>query len=197
MPAQTFQTPVVSQDLDAAYVARYVLALDARRDAPDVTECTLHQILYVLQGNYLAATGRRLFANGLFACPDGPVVEAIGHVLEGRTPARGTCAEASPNGLPSDAREFIDAVWDLHKDRTAGELEDVACGLGTPWDVARTTDGTCPEIPTEEIKAYFREQVPADQRAHHPDVVVVDQETLDELDEQAEEIVAQAVRALR
>src|SRR5699024_664066 len=67
----------VSYNLPPAAVAAAVLRLDAARPDPNVTPAQLQRVLYLAQGHYLAATGRRLFDAPVTATHRGPVVAPV------------------------------------------------------------------------------------------------------------------------
>lgn len=82
MATMTVQ-PEVSRDLDAAQVARYIIALDSERPEPDVTQLKLQKLLYLVQANYLAATGSRLFRATIEAFDNGPVAYTVSQRVRG------------------------------------------------------------------------------------------------------------------
>lgn len=197
MDAMTIE-PEVSYNLDSSQVARYFLALDAQRDEPDVTALKLQKLLYLAQANYLASTGHRLFNDNVEAFEHGPVVYSV--FREYRSYKKSIIAPSvayidSPE-LARDARDFIDQVWELYKDCTASWLRALT-HRQAPWKDNYEPDSFRAQIPDAEMKDYFRHEVPLESRVFHPDVVVIDQAFLDDLDHDEDEIVAQAIAALR
>lgn len=190
--------PEVGFDLDASEVARYIIALDSQRPEPDVTQLKLQKLLYLVQANYLAATGRRLFRAPVEAFDNGPVVYAV--LKEYESYSRAVIAPDNtswdPESLPRDAREFIDAVWSQYCEWTASALWTLTHEQ-SPWKDSYEQGAFRKKIPDEAMAEYFRNEVPLDERILHPDAIVVDHEFLDDLDDDEDQIVAQAVSALR
>lgn len=190
--------PEVSYDLDSSQVARYVIALDSQRPEPDVTQLKLQKLLYLVQANYLAATGRRLFDDPVEAFDDGPVVYPV--LKEYSSYSRSVIApdntEWDPRRLPRDAREFIDRVWERYRDWTASALWRLTHDQA-PWKEAYEAGAYRKQIPDASMREYFRAHVPAHERVSHPDTVVVEESVIDGLDDAEDEIVAQAIDSLR
>ena len=189
--------PDVSYDLDASQVARYIIALDSERPEPDVTQLKLQKLLYLVQANYLAATGRRLFAEPVEAFDHGPVVYSVFKRYQRyrRQVIAPDSTDWEPKLLPRDARAFIDAVWDRYRGWTASALWQLTHEQD-PWAESYAKDAFRKQIPDEAMRDFFRMSVPVEERVLHPDVVVVNRELLDELDADEEAIVARAVSAL-
>lgn len=190
--------PDVAFNLDASQVAHYVVALDSARPEPDVTQLKLQKILYLAQANYLASTGCRLFDSRIEAFENGPVVPPVLTEFSsyGRTVIAPDATTWDEVALPHDAREFLDAIWEKYKDWTASALWRLTHAQA-PWADAYRPDAFHVQISDESMAAYFRTKMPTDKRVFHPDVVVVDQALLDDLDEDEDAIVARAVAALR
>lgn len=191
--------PEVSYDLDVSQVARYIIALDSQRPEPDVTQLKLQKLLYLVQANYLAATGRRLFDAPVEAFDNGPVVYSVLKQFESysRLVIAPDSTSWEPELLPIDARVFVDAVWHRYHDWTASALWRLTHLKKSPWDQYYEKDSFRRQIPDVAMRDYFRTKVAYDQRVVHPDVVVADQEFLDDLDSNEDEIVSRAVKALR
>jgi uncharacterized phage-associated protein len=193
-----FEQPEFSYNLDPAQVARYIIALDAQRPEPDVTQLKLQKLLYLAQANYLAATGRRLFAATIEAFDNGPVVYPVlkEYADYRRLVIAPDNAEWDAEAVPRDAQVFLNAVWDRYQDWTATALWKLTHAQ-RPWAEAHEPDAYRKAIPDEAIADYFRTEMPVGERVFHPDVMVVDQALLDELDEDEDDVVARAVEALR
>lgn len=63
------------------------VAAQIRRRIPDVGVKKLHKLLYYCQGHHLAAFGRPLFSERIFAWDMGPVVPALWHAEKNHAPA--------------------------------------------------------------------------------------------------------------
>ncbi|OQQ21540.1 hypothetical protein A4U94_14495 [Prescottella equi] len=190
--------PDVSYDLDVSQVARFLIALDSERPEPDVTQLKLQKLLYLVQANYLAATGRRLFHADVEAFDHGPVVFSV--LKEYEPYSRSVIAPDSTSWdselLPPDAQNFISAVWQHYKDFSASALWKLTHSQ-RPWNECYTPGAYRKKISDEVMTEYFRHEVPLEERALHPNVVVVDRGFLDDLDDDEDEIVARAISALR
>ena len=186
----------VSHDLDPIEVAKYIVSRDAARPEPDVTQLKLQKILYLVQANYLAATGRRLVASQVEAFKHGPVVDPVRVAFKkySRTVIAPDLQDWTPAKVPADARAFIDSVWDRYKDFSPSKLWRLTHAQA-PWDDNYVEGQMHTEIPDDEMSDYFRKHVPLADRTFHPDAIVLDQEDLDRLDDEEDEIVARAVAA--
>lgn len=191
--------PEVSYDLDVSQVAQYIIALDSERPEPDVTQLKLQKLLYLVQANYLAATGRRLFNAPVEAFDNGPVVYSMLKQFESysKSVIAPESTSWAPELLPSDARMFIEAVWNRYQDWTASALWQLTHEKKSPWHEYYEKDSFRKQIPDAAMRDYFRTKVSYDQRILHPAVVVADREFLDDLDSNEDEIVSRAVAALR
>ena len=189
--------PEVSYGVDVSLVAQYLIALDSQRPTPDMTPLKLQKLLYLVQANYLAATGHRLFDAPIEAFEHGPVVYTVYKEYEPFKSSVITPDHASDgsDSLPQDARDFIEAVWTHHQDSTPAALWALTHAQ-TPWSHAYEPGAFRKQIPDDAMRDYFRHEVPPTQRVMHPNVVVVDRGFLDDLDDAEDEIVAQAVSAL-
>jgi len=186
----------VSYNLPPAAVAAAVLRLDAARPDPNVTPAQLQRVLYLAQGHYLAATGRRLFDAPVTATHRGPVVAPVqrecapytGQVI---VHERGY---ATDPGLPRDALEFLTRVWEQHGDQIATTLARLTHARD-PWAITCARgEGTV--IPDQAMIEHFSYEVPARERVLHPGIVVVTQEDLDNLDRDEDDIIDRALTAL-
>ncbi len=190
--------PQMSRDLDAAQVARYIIARDSERPEPDVTQLKLQKLLYLAQANYLAATGYRLFHAPVEAFENGPVVHTV--LKEYKSYSRSVIAPDNlawdAELLPADAREFVDSVWERYRDWTASALWSLTHSQA-PWRDAYEPGAYRTQISDESMTCYFRTEVPLDMRVLHHGVVVIDRAVLDDLDDNEDEIVALAINALR
>lgn len=189
--------PELSRDLDASKVARYLLALDAKRPESDVTQMKLQKLLYLVQASYLAATELRMFRANVEAFAHGPVVYAV--LKEYETFSNNVITPhvdlGSAEPLPEDAREFIDAVWKKYENHSPSQLRSLTHSQA-PWKDAYRPGEFRKQIADVAMSDYFRNEVPIEERVLHPNVVVVDREWLDELDANEDELVARAVSAL-
>lgn len=190
--------PDVSYNLDVSQVAGFLIELDSERPEPDVTQLKLQKLLYLVQANYLAATGRRLFRDDVEAFEHGPVVFSMLKKYESFS--RSIIAPQNTSWdselLPPDAQAFISAVWDHYKDYSANALWKLTHSQ-RPWIESYEPGGYRKPIPDEVMMDYFRREVPLEERALHPNAVVVDRGFLDDLEDDEDEIVARAITALR
>lgn len=187
-----------SYDLDSDVVARYIISLDDQRKEPDVTHLKLQKILYFVQANYLASTGRRLFDAKIEAFDHGPVVYPVYRKYKdyGREII---AAENHPDfdasEVPADALAFIDQVWALHKDKSASQLR-AETHRQKPWKDFYREGGFRNKIPDESMMDHYRSCIPRVERVFHPDVVTVDPEILELLESDEDKIVEEAAEAL-
>lgn len=186
----------VSHDLDPVEVAKYIVSRDAARPEPDVTQLKLQKILYLVQANYLAATGRRLIASRVEAFKHGPVVDPVRVAFKqySRTVIAPDLQNWNLTKVPVDARAFIDSVWDRYKDLSPTQLWRLTHAQA-PWEDNYVEGHMHTEIPDEQILDYFREHVALSDRTFHPDAIVLDRETLDDLEDEEDVIVARAAAA--
>ncbi|CAN5578440.1 hypothetical protein BH23ACT6_BH23ACT6_06270 [soil metagenome] len=163
-----------------------------------MTQLKLQKLLYLVQANYLAATGSRLFRATIEAFDNGPVVYTVLKEYEAysRSVIAPDNAPWDAELLPRDAREFIDSVWSRYRGWTATQLWSLTHSQ-SPWEDAYEQGAYRKQIPDEAMTDYFRSEVPLDKRVLHPNGVVVDRGLLDDLDDNEEEIVALAISALR
>jgi uncharacterized phage-associated protein len=192
-------TPDFSYNLDSDVVARYFLALDDGREEPDVTHLKLQKLLYLAQANFLASTGHRLMNSAVEAFDHGPVVYDVYRtytqcgkdiIVANHRP------DFDANEIPADARQFVAEVWNHYKDWTASALRQLTHEQD-PWLDHHVEGSYRKVIPDESMVEYFRSKEPRSKRVYHPNVVMVDYSVLDELDDVEDELVADAVRALR
>lgn len=188
--------PQVSHDLDPVEVAKYIVSRDAERPEPDITQLKLQKLLYLVQANYLAATGHRLVAAHVEAFDHGPVIDKVRIAFRsyGKTVIAPELQDWKPVMVPPDARTFIDAVWNRYKDLSASQLYRLTHAQA-PWRDNYVEGNMHTEIPDQEISTFFRDHVSIVERSFHPDAVVLDRDALDELDAEEDAIVARAAAA--
>ncbi|MCF7552590.1 Panacea domain-containing protein [Pseudonocardia sp. WMMC193] len=175
--------PVFTHDVDVLDVADYLLEQDARRPEPDVTPLKLAKLLYLAQANYLASTGRRLFAADIEAYDNGPAVHRVWkrHAGSKQIIAARDDVSIAHVDLPQDVAEFLDDVWSRYQDHSASQLWRLTHDQ-TPWRDHYVPGAFRKRIPDEAMTAYFRELVPAVERVFHSNVVIMPDDFLDEDD---------------
>lgn len=136
-------------EVTADAVADYLIDLDFQRPHPGVTPMKLHLLMYLAQGHHLASTGRRLFAEDMYAMDHGPVVPSQLGRFSGRRPIAGRRRRALPR-MPWEVTGFLDRLWQAYRDLPAEELRTRVLSLA-PW----TCDGTV-RIPDAELGEAFR-----------------------------------------
>lgn len=187
----------LSADLNAHDVARYIVALDAARDEPDVTNLKLQKLLYFAQGSYLAATGRRLFTDTIQAWDHGPVVPNEYHHYKSagqQIIATVLGADAPANvDVPEDAKNFLDQVWSKFAGMSASRLRNVSHEHST-WKQAIASGYNQP-IRREDLRDFFLTEIHSSKRIDHEGVVLMSDDEWDELDATSDERVA-AARAI-
>lgn len=186
----------ISHDLDPVEVAKYIVSLDAERPEPDITQLKLQKLLYLVQANYLAATGHRLISASVEAFDHGPVIDKVRIAFRtyGKTVIAPELQDWSSAKVPPDARAFIDSVWERYKERSASELYRLTHAQA-PWRDNYVEGQMHTEIPDREISEFFREHVSIVDRSFHPDAIVVDSEALEALDAEEDAIVARVAAA--
>jgi uncharacterized phage-associated protein len=175
--------PIFSHDLDVLDVADYLIEQDARRPEPDVTPLKLAKLLYLAQANYLASTGRRLFAADVEAYDNGPAVHQVWkrHAGSRQIIAAREDVSVAHVELPADVVEFLDAVWARYQDYSASQLWRLTHEQA-PWKDHYVQGAFRKRIPDEAMTVYFRERVPAADRVFHANVVIMPDDFLDEDD---------------
>ena len=175
-----------SHDVDVTAVADYLIRLDALSMEPDVTPLKLAKLLYLSQANYLASTGRRMFAEAVEAYEHGPVVHREWKRHPGRQiiAVHEDLAMSEEVRLPDDVADFLDQVWARYKDWSAVSLRALT-HKQDPWKNNYYDGGFRIVIPDRDMTTYFREQVAATDRIFHPNVVIMPEGFIDELDADA------------
>lgn len=187
-------SPNVSHNVDPASVANYILHLDEQREDSDVTQMKLHKLLYLAQAHYLAATGYRLMDSDVEAFEHGPVIKAVFPMF--RKYGREVIVNHrpfAPCDLPQDVKDFVKQLWDLYSDYSASYLRKLTHDQD-PWKDNYVPNTRHVLIPDNEILKFFAYKVPCNERVIHPDALLVDEDFLDTLDDDA--LAATALEAL-
>lgn len=145
-----------SLKVSADAVADYLIDLDGQRRHHDVTPLKLHLLMYVVQGQYLASTGERLFADEACAAHHGPVIPSQLCRFSGRRAIAGRRRPLVPR-MPWQVRAFVNRVWEAYKNTPVEELRARICEQ-PPWqglDEADRGAGVGRPIPDDEMAAYF------------------------------------------
>lgn len=166
--------------IDAIDVAAFFVRADHLRDEPDVTPMKLQKLLYLAQGNYLAATGERLFDADVEAFEHGPVVYRVWQAFNGNQIIDPNAhSEVQARALPPDVETFLGAVWTRYQDWTASALRHLT-HRQAPWQDHYVDGAFRSRIPDAEMMSYFRNHVPVSQRVTHTNVVVVTSEVFED-----------------
>ncbi|MFS0701275.1 Panacea domain-containing protein [Cellulomonas sp. 179-A 4D5 NHS] len=146
-------------------VVGFLLARDSELgDDADVSPMKLQKLLYLAQGNYLAATGRRLFDEDVLAYDHGPVIYAPYAQYRGlATPIVRSQVHRTGCELPANIEEFMQRVWDTWSGRSAGALRELT-HRQMPWRKNYRPGVRHVQIPDSDMIAYFGSEAPLEQR---------------------------------
>lgn len=176
-------------DLDVLAVSNHFLVQDSLREEPDVTPMKLQKLLYLAQANFLASTGRRLFDERIEAYMHGPVAYRAwqsftwaGNQIICAAREQGRRPLVDDGNLPSDAKDFVEQIWQKYKHYSASELRHITHEQA-PWRDHYSQAVHRPVIPDVEMMEYFQTKIPAAERVLHPAVVAVPEGFVDDLDE--------------
>jgi len=169
-------------------VAAYFVHRDAQQPEPDVTPLKLQKLLYYTQGQYLAATGHRLFDETIEAWDLGPVVNRV-YARYADMGGQIIAASQQPITVPvmtSRVRTFLDRIWDVYARYTSSRLVTMTHSEA-PWLDFHRADTKHAPIPDTALLSWFHRSVPAERVVLFDDVVLVTTDDLAELDDEPTE----------
>lgn len=145
-------------------VAAYIIqkANSVRGKKKDLTPLKLQKILYYAQGWHLARKGAPLFKSRIVAWQHGPVIKEVYDAYKNRLVVSHIRPQESVGNvtcLDTDAKEFLDEIWDNYGGKSAWELVGMT-HLTQPWIDARN-DPLSQEITEGEMRKYFTAIAPA------------------------------------
>lgn len=160
-------------------VANYLLGL-GQRDGVALSPMKMIKLVYIAHGWHLWNFDRPLINEQIEAWPYGPVIASLYHEFKryGNKPIEEPAVHLSraagdkrfyPYSMDGEqsqshrdeARNLIDAVWNIYKGFSAVQLSAKTHHAGSPWfqtwhtGGGRETRGT--DIPQEDIKKHFTE----------------------------------------
>ncbi|NDA47584.1 MAG: DUF4065 domain-containing protein [Alphaproteobacteria bacterium] len=171
----------------AAAVANEFLALGHRdRDDPEIPQIDqlkLQKLLFYAHAWHLAIRKAPLFDEDFEAWPWGPVVRDIWNFTKGfkagpitgkisrLTIQDGAARFTYPQIEAADLKDFIEAVWDAHKEFTGIDLSNSTHGSEEPWSKVKEAyggnlDGK-PTIPNDLIQEIFEKKLVHNAQANH------------------------------
>ncbi len=147
-------------------------------NVPAVTQMKLQKLLFYAHGWHLALKDSPLFDEDFEAWEWGPVVRDVyfdtraygkervsGYVSALVLDESGDPLKARidvPMVTNEPTRDFIRAVWDIHKKYTAVQLSNSTHAKGEPWTIIRDKYGSLerkPTIPNELISEVFKKKM--------------------------------------
>jgi len=166
-------------------VAAYFVHLDAQQPEPDVTPLKLQKLLYYAQGQYLAATGRRLFNETIEAWDNGPVVNRVYARYAGL--GNQIIATSQPSAvlpaLTEPVREFLDRIWEIYSVFASSRLVTMT-HAEAPWRDTYQSGARHIPIPDADLLQWFHNNTPADREVLFDDVVVITPDDLAALEDE-------------
>ena len=148
----------------AESIANFFIEAGNRESQP-VTNMKLQKLLYFAQGHHLSLRDQELISEDAEAWTYGPVYPDVYHWLKhlGSGPIKQCLKfpfgekESSPWAAPTEATdvEFLQAIWDFYRDKSAIWLSELSHVPGGPWATAFAR-GRNSAISKEEMKRYFK-----------------------------------------
>lgn len=146
----------------AAATANYFLEKGwADAMVPPIDQMKLQKLLFYAHAWHLAIRDMPLFSDDFEAWPWGPVIRDIYYqtkefrrdpikkmvsrivlTKEGRQSPLLEAVFEQPRVEDAQTREFLDAVWDAHKEYTGIQLSNATHSAGEPWAISKTAMGT-------------------------------------------------------
>ena len=165
--------------VSAAAVANEFLDLSAQEPTcPPIDQMKLQKLIFYAHGWHLAIKDNPLFEEDIEAWPWGPIVRDIYSQTAafGRRPVSGRMTKLivppGENFLrakfvqqfveDSQTKEFIKAVWDIHKMYTGIQLSNATHAAGEPWTLVKEQYGSLdgkPTIPNDLIGVVFKKKI--------------------------------------
>ncbi|MEP3277393.1 MAG: type II toxin-antitoxin system antitoxin SocA domain-containing protein [Stappiaceae bacterium] len=147
---------------------------------PRIDQMKLQKLLYYAHAWWLAHKGEELFSEDIEAWPWGPVVRDIyGQFRDfGRRPISGKRATelrkigdgfldfqiGEPSAVEDEVKEFLQSIWNAHKNFTGIQLSNSTHMPGEPWTIMRDQFESLdnkPRIPNELIRDVYRSKISA------------------------------------
>jgi uncharacterized phage-associated protein len=160
----------------ARTIALYLIR-KADGNCTDFTLLKLLKIMYLIQGHYLAATGKKLFDDPIYAWKYGPVIKSIYDEFKGYGNVALNLvllnddyyqmqAEMAEEELSSTDKYFVDAIYSLYIEFTAAQLINITHAEGSPWHEAYKINFNAPhldvrniEINSDKIREYYENEL--------------------------------------
>jgi uncharacterized phage-associated protein len=163
----------------AAAVANQFLKFGERDGAP-IDQMKLQKLLFYAHAWHLAINEHPLFEEDFEAWPWGPVVRnvyaqtnlcgrnpiPIGTRLKDLEPTDDNQLKwkfVAPDGVSDEAtREFLEQIWNVHKNYSGVQLSNSTHAPGEPWTIVRDFYGSLdskPTIPNDLIKDVFKKKL--------------------------------------
>lgn len=167
---------VLNMPYSAAAVGNEFLALGRQESIP-IDQMKLQKLIFYAHAWYLAGKDEPLIEDEIEAWPWGPVVRSVytQTVGCGRGPVSAdlTAFEKTGNSIldwtirvpridSEEDKNYIKAVWDIHKAFTGIQLSNSTHAPGEPWTVVKQQYGNLdskPPIPSDLIKAIFKKKI--------------------------------------
>ena len=137
-----------------------------RRDDVLVSNLTLHQFIYLLQGHGLATSGENLLDEQPLALQYGPIYRTVYYAFRGYGAGPILAEEAfpfddehSPEWMSTDdvrGWQILEAVWDCYKDMPLRRMFRMTIQTGGPWHAAYRQGRSLP-IAEASMLEYFSE----------------------------------------
>lgn len=145
----------------------------ASREGDSLTNMKLQKLLYFAQGHSLAVRGESLIREEPEAWDYGPVYTSVWREFRdfGAAPINRLAYPLFPfdaeTGEPlgpvkapddGDVNNFLDAVWNAYKGKSAIQLSKMSHVVDGPWDQVRRENRGCRDatIPTDLLADYFQ-----------------------------------------
>jgi len=160
--------------ISVACVANQLLAL-GERDKIEISPMKLQKLLFYAHAWHLAINNKPLFEEDFEAWPYGPVVRDVYSQTRrfgmGQVTARIAHLERTGDSplswryvIPakiqdSELNDFLEAVWDSHKNLSAIQLSNSTHAPGEPWTIVKEQYGNLdskPTIPNALIASVFK-----------------------------------------
>ncbi|WP_040726943.1 Panacea domain-containing protein [Thiomicrorhabdus sp. Kp2] len=152
----------------ASHVANYFLS-EALEAKVEVTQLKLNKLVYIAQGWYLAIKNEPLFNEKIEAWQHGPVIPSLYHEFKHFRKSPITNRSIAWDDLSSsashpevdqddfDAQVILSKVWEIYKPYSGWGLRQLTHKDGTPWSKNYSEGVLGKEIPTDDIKEYYKE----------------------------------------
>lgn len=176
-------------NLDPDLVAEDLIHRDAEDQRSGMTPAKLHALMYLAQGQHLASTHERLFADRIEAGSQGPIVPSQTDRFSGADAV--TRIHPSADAIPYDTGEFLGRVWQMYGSMGAAELIELVRSQD-PWRTAHLNDAT---VITDLAMTRYFERQRTDSRIFSTAVTLVPAGLFDDTD--IDDMARQMADALR